>query len=644
MIELFGKCPPGDADMVALPDGRVYRRMRDVTNGDESAVIWALMTNAPALDVITGPGEERTVRGVIWTTRQGSVSLAEEGWEWATPHSLWGEADIPPAGKVRRGYTELVPMRDGTRLATEIWLPDDGGEKYPAVLIRTPYGRHIYGRVMMFLAERGYALVSQDVRGRDDSEGDFIPGAYEIGDGGDTLEWLASRDWCDGRVGMIGPSYLGKTQWMAAASGHPALKALVSQVCAGGPFVDAPRPGGAFLSGYFAWIFMMSGKIADHEKMKRDDWDELLRRRPLRDIPELALGRRPKFWDEWTSHPDYDDFWRLSDWPELGENIDVPALLISGWYDDDAMGTASAWEMNSRNGRAHQKIIYGPWQHNYNTTRQIHGVTFGPDSLRYDMDIVALRWFERFLKDARNGAEDRPTAEYYETGSNRWLASASWPPSDVRPICFYLHSLGRANGSSGDGLLSEDEPLDEPADNYVFDPDDPAPQLIDLAENEMAVPGDYRDVETREDVLVYTSLPLGEAIRVAGRIEAVVWASSDAPDTDWLVRVTDVSPDGSSIRLADRLIRARYRDSFSSPRLLDPGEAARYEFRPPPVAHMFKAGHRIRVHVTSGAKNLVFPNPNTGGNIWSETESVTARQRVYHERGRASCVTLPVVG
>jgi putative CocE/NonD family hydrolase len=203
--------------------------------------------------------------------------------------------------------------------------------------------------------------------------------------------------------------------------------------------------------------------------------------------------------------------------------------------------------------------------------------------------------------------------------------------------------MGKANGSGGDGFLSSDGPDDdEPADDYVFDPDDPAPQLIDMEENEMAVPGDYRDVETREDVLVYTSAPLAEALRVAGRIEAVVWASSDAPDTDWLVRITDVAPDGRSIRLADRLIRARYRDSFEKPTPIVPGEPVRYEFRLPPVAHMFKEGHRIRVHVSSGAKNLVFPNPNTGGDIWKETERVAARQRVYHDRARASSVVMPL--
>ncbi|MDR1651708.1 MAG: CocE/NonD family hydrolase [Synergistaceae bacterium] len=630
----------GSSGEVTLPDGRPYRRFRDAEGTGLSAVLWALMAEAPALDIVTGPGEERTVRGVVWTARQGSVSLCEDGWEWAVPHALWTGGGLPPAGKVRRPFTEYVSMRDGTRLATEIWLPDGPG-KHPAVLIRTPYGRGVYGRVMLYLAERGYALVSQDVRGRDDSEGDFIPGVFETDDGSDTLDWLASREWCDGSVGMIGPSYLGKTQWMAAASGHPALKALVSQVCAGGPFTDTPRPGGCFLSGDFAWIFMMSGKRADKKKMERDDWDELLRHRPLRDIPKLALGAAPKFWDEWTSHPDYDDFWRRSDWPARGDDIDVPALMISGWYDDDGMGTAQAWEMNSRRHRAHQRIIYGPWQHSFNTARRINGVTFGPEALRYDMDVTALKWFERFLKGVSNGAESRPVAEYYETGSDRWLASADWPPGTARPYVLYLHSSGQANGSGGCGALSEAEPDAELPDRYVFDPDDPPPQLIDVAENEMAVPGDYREVELRDDVLVYSTPPLEAPLRIAGRIEAVIWAASDASDTDWLVRVTDAAPDGSSIRLADRLIRARYRRSFSEPEPLVPGEAVRYEFRLPPVSHMFKTGHRIRVHVTSGAKNLVFPNPNTGGDVWGETAVRPARQTVYHDAHRASFIILP---
>lgn len=640
-FEAFAKAYRGGEE-VALPDGRVYRRYRECGVG--GTVLWALVTAGPMLDLVFDPSE-KALRGALWTSRHGAAVLVEAGWESATPLTLWDDPTLPPASTVRRLETEYVPMRDGVRLATEVWLPKGtGGEgkRYPAVLMRTPYNRTVYGKMMMYLAERGYALVSQDVRGREDSEGEFSPSLTEMPDGKDTLDWLEKQPWCDGSVGMIGPSYLGNVQWQAAATGHPALKALVSQVTSGGPFVDTPRPEGTCLSGFFAWMFMMSERRVNRSKMHRSDWPELLRTRPLRDIPEKALGYKLPFWEEWVKHPDYDDFWRRSDWALHGDSIDVPALLISDWYDDDNRGTAQAWAMNAARGRKHQKMILGPWLHNYNTTRCIHRVPLGVEALRYDLDVLALRWFERFLKGVENGVDARPAVEYYQGGANEWREASAWPPCEASPTPFYLHSGGGANGSAGDGALSFDAPGAEPEDTYVYDPENPVPHLIDLAENEMNVPENYKDVEKRGDVLVYTSHPMTGPLAVTGEITAMLYAASDAPDTDWLVRVTDLDEEGNSIRLTDRIIRAICRDSCASPKPLTPGEFVRYEIRMPFVAHTFLTGHRVRVQVTSSAANLVFPNPNTGGNLFEETEVRVAHQRVRHDREAPSHVLLPV--
>jgi putative CocE/NonD family hydrolase len=626
-----------------LPDGRIYEIYKKMSDGKKSVTIWALVSDGPTLDLAIDD-ENGELRAVFWTGKNGTAVLVEDGWEGVTPVALWDDELFPPLPRAvavcHRG-TEFVPMRDGVRLAAEIWLPLDGAAKHPAVLMRTPYGRTIDGLRMIYLAARGYALVCQDVRGRDDSEGEFMPAVNETRDGEDTLEWLASQPWCDGNVGMIGGSYLGRVQWQAASTGHPALKCIVSQVTAGGPFVDTPRPGGTYRTGFFAWMFMMSERRADKKKMLRNDWPELLASRPLRDIPEKALGRKISFWEEWISHPDYDEFWRNVDWAAFGDKINVPALLISGWYDDDGMGTLNAWEMNKSRGRKNQRMILGPWFHNYNTTRCIHGVRFGPSALRYDLDLLALRWFERFLRGVKNGVES-PVVEYFAVGENEWKESASWPPEDSRPTPLYLHSGGNANGSSGDGSLSFDAPNSELDDTYLYDPDNPVPHLIDMAENEMAVPEDYREVETRDDILVYTSAPLDSPLKIAGAVTAVLYAASDAPDTDWLVRLTDVDLNGGSIRLVDQIIQARYRDSWSNPKPLTPQETVRYEIRLPYIANTFLRGHRIRVHVTSSAGNLTFPNPNTGRDVSTETETRRARQRVSHRNGAASCLILPV--
>lgn len=625
-----------NANRIVLADGRVYERYGERGR----CVLWVLVTEGPMLDLLVDEAEK--IRGVLWTNRHGTTVLVEGGWEDATPLTLWDDPLLPAPQPVRHHGTEYVPMRDGVRLATEVRLPRKEG-RYPVVLMRTPYNRMVCEKTMLYMAERGYALVSQDVRGREDSEGDFVPFVFEMEDGRDTLDWLQQQPWCDGKVGMTGPSYLGKVQWQAAATGHPALKALISQVTAGGPFTDTPRPEGAFLSGFLAWMFMMSERRVNRAKMQRPDWGDLLKLRPLRDIPEKALGHKLPFWEEWMKHPNYDDFWRREDWTQYGSRIDVPALLISGWYDDDNMGTAAAWDIAVAHGRKKRKMVLGPWFHNYNTTRCIHGVPLGLDALRYDLDILALRWFEKYLKGIDNGIEETSAVEYYEIGANRWRESSSWPPPEAVPTPLYLHSAGGANGAKGDGTLSFEAPVAESEDVFFYDPENPVPHLIDPSENEMAVPENYKDVEARDDLLVYSSAPLTKPLRLAGDITAVLYASSDAPDTDWLVRLTDVDEQGNSIRLTDRIVRARYRDSWSDPKLLSPGEIVRYEFRLPRIAATLMKGHRLRVQVASSAGNLVFPNPNTGGDLFTETENRVACQRVFHAEGKASHLILPVM-
>jgi putative CocE/NonD family hydrolase len=623
---------------VTLPDGWGYRFLEErVLSDGRRAELWALTNRAPLLDLVVADG---VPVGALWTNRNGSTVLVEPGWEEATPLRFW--SSYPAPCRIRPLEMELAPMRDGVRLATETWLPEHAGP-FPVVLMRTPYGRKTYLRAMRYLAERGYALVSQDVRGREESEGDFMPFAHEMSDGEDTLNWLARQPWCDGNIGMVGPSYLGKVQWQAAATGHPNLKALVSQVAAGDSFVDSPRPEGAFSSGFLAWLFMMSERTARRDKMTRDDWQELLRHRPIRDIPERALGYSLPFWDEWMKHPDRDAFWRREDWSIYGDRIDVPALLISGWYDDDGMGTTQAWEMNAARGRRNQRMLLGPWLHNYNTTRSIHGVEFGLDCVRYDIDVLVLRWFDRFLKGLDNGVDREPPVEYYEVGSDRWRVSSAWPPAEVQPALFYLHSEGRANSAAGDGRLSTEAPGSEPWDGFVYDPQNPVPQLITMEENEMAVPENYKDIEERPDILVYTTEPLTKETVIAGDVRVVLYAASDAPDTDWLARLTDVDEEGNSIRLADRLVCARYRNSFEKPEPLEAGAIVRYEIRLTRIANAFRRGHRIRLQICSSASRLAFPNPNTGGSFFDETEFRVARQRVFHEKQAPSHVILPLM-
>lgn len=605
--------------------------------------VWAQRGVKFPLDIII---LKKQIIGFIYTARGGCIMLVKPGYEDFTPLKYWNN---PLLSKSNHGIKNIgtfyVPMRDGIKLATEVWLPADLPEasKVPAILVRTPYGRFMLSENELRFVQRGYALVVQDTRGREDSEGDWVPMINEIDDGDDTLNWIAVQPWSDGKVGMIGGSYGGFVQWAAAASGNPHLKAIVSLVTAGSPFNDLPRKAGTVLSGTMAWSFMMAEKRLNRNALVRDDWDKVLGIRPIKDIPKKVLGKDVHFWNQWMKHPDYDEFWKKSDWSLHGDKIDVPALIISGWYDDDGMGTTEAWEMNEKYKRDNQRLILGPWLHAANTTRDIHDVPFGNNAIRYDLDILYLRWFDRFLKGVDNGVEKESCVEYYMVGENQWKASKKWPPEEVKYTSVYIHSQGNANTSSGDGSINTVIPDEQPIDTYIFDPNDPAPYLIDISENECSVPENYKDVEERQDVLVYTSEPLKEDIAIAGDVYAVFYASSSAKDTDWVVRLTDVDENSNSIRLSDGLIRARYRNSYEKPELLEPNKVEKYEIKMTKIANVFKKGHRIRVQITSGAKNLAFANHNTGKDPAIDIDMIIATQTVYHDKKYPSHILLPIL-
>lgn len=607
-----------------------------------AGVLYAQTRSSEPVDVVVR-GEWPV--GFILSGRNESVLLVREGCEALAGLSAWNDARVSPACHgIEELGTFLVPMSDGIRLATDVALPAPRTQdRLPAILLRTCYGRRDNRDLWLKYVKRGYAVVIQDVRGRYDSEGEWLPFANEIADGSDTLDWIAAQPWSDGAVGMLGGSYLGFVQWAAAASGNRHLKAIVSQVTAGSPFVDLPRRGGAFGSGILAWSFMVAGRRNDPAAMARDDWDELLRHRPIREIPERALGKSIPFFDRWMEHEDEDGFWRRSDWSIHGDRIDVPALYVSGWFDDDGPGTFLAWGMNQRNRRANQRMILGPWLHKTNSSRYIHGIDLGRDALKHDLDLQYLRWFDRFLKGIDNGVDRESAVEYYRLGENAWHASAHWPPSGTAARDLYLGSAVSARSSRGDGSLSPEAPAQVAFSEFVCNPSDPFPYLIDVSENECAVPADYSGVEAREDVLVYTSEPMTGATTLAGPVTAKLFASCSRPDTDWVVRLCDLGPDGRSIKLSDGILRARYRRSFSEPELLEPDGIECYDIPMTNIAHTFQCGHRIRVQVASGAGNLCFPNSQTGGKESEATQLAEARQRVYHGGAFASRVSLPLL-
>lgn len=597
--------------------------------------------DATALDVITVQGE---IVAWIRPARYGMEVLVQPGYESLTPLVLY---DHPMLSQPDYGVnvlgTFMVPMRDGVCLATDVYLPESGQpmRALPTILIRTCYDRHRNQTALMRWANRGYAVVNQDVRGRADSEGDLVPFYYERDDGSDTIDWIAGQSWSNGDVGMWGASYLGYVVVAAATSGNPHLKAVVDEVNVGSPFVDTVRRGGTVCSWpLLSWTLAQSvGTRTDFGIFSGETVNPaaVVDMRPIKDIPLQAIGRRSGPWDMWAEHPDYDDFWRECTFSRRGDRVSAPMLVISGWYDGDSAGVSETWRMLSQHNVPGRKIWLGPWEHNPNRARDFGGMAFSHDAVVYHYDIEILRWFDRYLKNVDNHIDDEPRATYYVVGENRWHTSSDWPPTTSRLVPFYLASLGHANSRLGDGTLNASMASTAPSDTFLYNPDDP---MDDGGERE---PENLRRHELRHDMLVYTSAPLQNRLMLAGELSCILWAASSAVDTDWAVTLSDVDAHGNSLRLSNYIVRAQYRHGWDARELLIPGRVEKYEIFLPNLGYTFEPGHAIRVSVTSSSKNVSFPNTNTGKNPYDDVESVCARQTIYHSPEYPSHILLPIL-
>lgn len=573
--------------------------------------------------------EDGRVVAVVCPSREYVSILVEEGFEDKTILKRWKEEIPSDLHPVKYEGCFDVLTRDNVKLSTDVYLPADVKENLPTVLVRTPYGKEMNKETYYKFVQRGYAVVIQDVRGRNFSEGTWEPQLYEVEDGDDTINWIANQPWSNKKVGMIGGSYLGYVQWAAAASNNPYLAALVSVVCAGSAFVDIPRRGGALISGMLAWAFAVSQQMFKPELMVRDDWDEVLDIRPLNKIPEKALGYKVDFIEEWLKRTDYDEYWARINWHDRCKDIKVPALIMSGWFDDNGMGTTEALDLTKDYPQGKRKVILGPWQHSGNSTYDLHKVPFGTNALRFDLDLIFLKWFDLHLKGIQNGIDKTPAVEYYTVGDNEWKTANNWPVENSKCTAIYLTSDGHANTSSGDGKLVFEEVSDEKSDEYAYDPENPSTFIIDMSENEIGVPEDYTEEEKRDDILCYTTDTLEEDFTITGDIDVELYISSDAVDTDFMVRITDVDENGKSIKLADGIISAKYRNSFEKAEYLEKDKVYKINILTTKISNTFKKGHKIRFTVTSSAKNFVFPNSNTKDGF-NSTEIVIANNKIHH--------------
>jgi putative CocE/NonD family hydrolase len=569
----------------------------------------------------------------------------------------------------------LVPMRDGVSLATDIYRPA-GGEPLPTLVARVPYNKELLATLTLLmpdplrLAQAGYAVVVQDCRGCYQSEGALEPFVHEAHDGADTIAWAAAQPWSSGAVGMLGGSYLGAAQWLAAAEAPPGLRAIAPFITSDRLYAPWTYQGGAFqlgfclfwALGYFALpelhrrLAARSATLADVSAAMRalGSLDALYRRTPLAHIPELEATA--PFYLDWLNHPCDDAYWRAIDIGPCWGRVRIPTLHIGGWYDPFLAGTLASFQgMRDQGGSPEARrphLIVGPWSHGVwhgVFAERDFGLLAGTDAA--DLTGSQLRWFDTWLKGEEHGLDDEPPVKIFVMGVDQWREEEDWPLPDTVYQRLYLRSGGHANTLHGDGALTWEPPAKEPCDRYRYDPRNPVPTCggATLLPGALAAvnagPRDQRAVEGRADVLVYTTAPLEHDLELIGPVTLTLFAASSAQDTDFTGKLSDVYPDGRAMLLTDGILRARYRRSAARPEPLRPGKVYELQIDLVATANVFKAGHAIRLEVSSSNFPRFDRNTNTGGVIAQEREvdSVVATNHVFHDRTRPSHLVLPII-
>ncbi len=554
-----------------------------------------------------------------------------------------------PSYEVDMRLNVKVPMRDGVELSADLYLPRASGT-FPTVLMRTPYSNNMDVTIerARVLANDGYACVIQDIRGRWDSDGDYYPFHPDVDDGFDTQEWVGQQEWSNGKIGMAGSSYLGLVQWLSAPLRSQYLTCLAPRVICGDFYNGLVYPGGALqLNVVMTWGMRTNGRTG--QSIDYHDWTNAFRALPVGDA-DLSAGRALGFFKDWIEHPAYDDYWNAIDVEDKWNEIEVPAFSMGGWFDlysADAFTNFNGIRENGRTPEARQsRLIVGPWPHALSTSSKTGDVDFGAGSLA-DLDGEETRWFDYWLKGIDNGIGDEPPLRLFIMGINEWRDEHEWPLARTDWQRWHLHSDGDANSVRGGGCLSIDTPSDEPEDRFIYDPEFPvqtvggnnccSPDIVPWG------PYDQRAVEMRSDVLVYTSDPFEEDMEVTGPIKVVLYAATDGPDTDWTAKLVDVFPTGYAMNLCDGIFRARYRESRSESRLLEPNRVYEYEIDVAVTGNVFQKGHSVRIEISSSNFPRFDRNLNTGKDYGKDGEMRVANQAVYHSREYPSHVLLPVI-
>jgi putative CocE/NonD family hydrolase len=566
-------------------------------------------------------------------------------------------------------------MRDGIILKADVFRPDTG-TPVPAIVSRTPYDKNNleiqkYTIHSVRAAEAGFAVICQDTRGRFESEGEFCPFIDEGLDGYDTVEWAAAQPWCTGNVGMTGGSYIGATQWLTAVEQPPHLKAIFPIVTASEYYEGWTYQGGALQLGFILfWIILYlapdsalhlarSGKThpgeVDRLLESADRIEELYSYLPLSDIPILREAKAVQYYSDWLAHYTCDEYWQSIAINNKYHLVEVPAYHVGGWYDIFLHGTLENFTRIQQEGgtegvRKGQRLLIGPWAHG-NMSGLFQGRSYGIFSSADMVDLtdVQLKYFTYHLKGRDAGYNDEAPVRIFVMGENRWRDEHEWPLARIKYTKWFLHSSGDAAANGGN--LSPKSGAEQEYDVYLYDPRTPSPTAggssllpgANISEN--AGPVDQRHVESRPDVVVYTSMPRDTPLEVTGPLSVTLFASTSASDTDFIARLCDVYPDGASLILAEGIVRTRFRNGYKEASPVEPGRIYEYHINLVATSNLFLPGHRIRLDITSSSFPRFDRNTNTGNapGIDGISDIVPALQKIFHTKEYPSHILLPVI-
>jgi hypothetical protein len=593
----------------------------------------------------------------------------------------------------------MVPMRDGKRMATDIYRPKDTSKKYPVIFVRTPYNFNYWDvangvprdmSAELDAVKHGYAYVEMNERGHFFSEGNYDILGPPLSDGDDAISWIANQVWSSAKVGTIGCSSTAEWQLGVASLGNKAYAAMIPEsfgagVGRVGPYYEQGNwyRGGAVQMLFIAWIAGEQNQVrpmfpanTSQEDLIREskafdlaqhlppvDWAKALAHLPEMDILKAVDAPHGIFADKMPvatggamieRTPNDPAWYRGGLWHD-NMKVNVPGLWFMTWYDVSVGPNLAAYNFVRKTASPEvgneQYVIIAPTLH-CGYKRATENTVVGERSVgdaRFDYDSLTYGWFDYFLKGENNHIlENTPKVRYYTMGINKWQTSDTWPPKGAEPMKLFLSSGGQANTLSGDGALISTAPASDKPDGFTYDPMNPVPSYGgNVCCTGNAVTGgamDQRKMEARPDILVYTSAPLKEGIEVSGPISVTLYVSSDAKDTDFTVKVIDVAPDGPAYNLDETIQRVRYRDGYDKPEVwMEPGKVYKVELQPMNTSNYFPAGHQIRIEVSSSNFPRFDRNMNTGGKNYDEVQGVVAHNSVHHSSQYPSTVTLTVV-